>query len=156
MRKRSRTSICRILFTTICSLLFVISVNGCTKKPDVDQLRNDIQKKLEKYRGRTATGNADIYRLIHLEKTNGISKDKNHYVLEYKGEVECIKSFYIYADSSYSFKKATGAWGALVKGFLKEGTRIGFTGSMNYELTENGWTRGRNSTSMDTKYAPHL
>jgi hypothetical protein len=140
------------LFVLLISLLCVISGPGCAKKPDFNRLRADLEKKLEENRGDMTTGNSDIYSIISLEVTNHISKDKNHHTIEYKGQVECTKGFYMSDDGKYSVKRP--AWKA--KKHVTKGTLIKFTGSMDYELTGNSWKTRDSRTKMDIKYAPRV
>jgi hypothetical protein len=136
----------------LIALLFVISESGCAKKPDFNRLRADLEKKLEENRGNMTTGNADIYSIISLEITNHISTDKNHYIIEYRGQAECTKGFYMSDDGQYSLKRP--AWTA--RKHVTKGTLIKFTGRMNYEKTYGGWRTRDNRTEMGIKYAPQV
>jgi hypothetical protein len=133
-------------------LLFVVSESGCANKPDFNRLRADLEQKLKQSRGNVTTGNADIYSIISLEITNHISTDKKHYTMEYKGQVECTKGFYMSDDGKYSIKRP--AWTA--SKHVTKGTLIEFTGRMNYEKTYGGWRTRENHTEMGIKYAPRI
>ena len=151
MIKNVKTIAAGNLSLVILILLFLILSTGCTTKPDVDQLKGELESKLQKYRGNTSTGNADIYKIISLEKTNGISNDKR-YELEYKGEVKCIKAFYAYPDGSYALDNPRRGF----KEYIYKGKAFSFTGTMTYRLTEKGWKSIANSTRMSPSYAPPL
>ena len=134
-------------------ILLVFLLAGCgTKEPDAIQLRTDLERRLTENVGNTSVGNAEIYRIVSLQVTNSVSEDKNHYTMQYKGEVECVQGFYMSADGQYSISKPT--WKAARH--VTKGKLIEFTGSMDYELTASGWKSRQNSTTMNAKYAPRI
>jgi hypothetical protein len=132
---------------------FMVLLAGCgTREPDAIQLRTDLERILKENVGNTAAGNAEIYRIVSLHVTNSVSEDKNHYHMEFKGEVECVQGFYMAANGQHSISKPT--WKA--SRHVTKGTLIGFTGSLNYELKAGGWKVKQHSTAMNVKYAPRL
>jgi len=132
---------------------FIVLLAGCgTKEPDAIQLRTDLERILKENIGNTSVGNAEIYTIVSLQVTNSVTEDKNHYTMQYKGEVECVQGFYMSADGQHSISKPT--WKAARH--VTKGTLIGFTGSMNYALTASGWKSKQNSTTMNTRYAPRI
>ncbi len=138
------------------SALFVsviILMAGCSaKEPDATQLRADLEKILEENVGKTSVGNAEIYRIVSLQVTKSVSEDENHYTMQYKGEVECLKGFYMSADGTYSISRPT--WKAARH--VTKGKLIGFAGSMNYALTGSDWKSTHHSTTMNIKYVPRI
>ena len=138
---------------SILFISFMVLLAGCgEKEPDAIQLRTDLERILEENIGNTSVGNAEIYRIVSLQVTNSVSEDKNHYTMQYKGEMECVQGFYTSADGQYSIAKPT--WKAARH--ITKGTMMEFTGSMNYESTARGWKSKQHSTTMNAKYAPRI
>ncbi len=138
-------------------LLFVLLhlglLAGCAKKPpDFDQIKADLNTILQENRENTSTGNADIYRIVSLSIINSRLENEADYVVEYEGEVECTRGFYMFADGTYSVAKPSGK----AKRHATRGTLIGFTGRIDYESGATGWRIRDNSTTMKIKYAPRL
>ncbi|MBW2173713.1 MAG: hypothetical protein JRF64_03540 [Deltaproteobacteria bacterium] len=132
---------------------FVIVLGGCGKKePDAVQLRSDLEKTLEENIGKESAGNAEIYKIVSLQVTNSVAEGENHFRMDYQGEVECLRGFYMSADGRYSLSKPT--WKAVRH--VTKGKLIEFTGSMTYELNGNDWKSKQNSSTMNIKYAPRI
>jgi hypothetical protein len=102
--------------------------------------------------GKTSIGNAEIYKIVSLQVTNSVAEGENHFTMDYQGEVECLKGFYMSADGRYSLSKP--AWKAVRH--VTKGKLIEFTGGMTYELNGNRWKSMQNSTTMNIKYAPRI
>jgi hypothetical protein len=131
----------------------VIAIGGCGKKePDAVQLRSDLEKRLEKNKGETLTGNAEIYKIVSLQVTKSVAEGENHFTMDYQGEVECLNGFYMSAEGRYSLSKPE--WKAVRH--VTKGKLIEFTGRMTYELDGNYWKSKQNSTTMSIKYAPRI
>jgi len=131
---------------------FSVFVAGCAEKPDFDDLKAALEERLEKNRGNTEVGNADIYRITSLQIVNTLSEGKKDYTIEYKGEVECTADLYLSAEGKHSIKQPP--WKS--KRHITKGTRFEFAGSMRYASTLTGWKIRDNIVTMRPGYGPPL
>lgn len=137
----------------VFGILLVTWGAGCSSKaPDFEGLKGDLEKQLENDRGNSSKGNADIYKIVALTMVNRTATGKTGFTVDFEGEVECLKGFYMSGDGEYSVAKP--AWQA--KRHVTEGTRIPFTGRAEYESAGKGWQMRNYSTKMGLAYAPGL
>jgi hypothetical protein len=150
VNNRIATHKARVLWMAL-GILLVTCWAGCSSKaPDFEGLKGDLEKQLENDRGKTSKGNADVYKIVGLTIVNRTATGKTGFTIDFEGEVECLKGFYMSGDGEYSVAKP--AWQA--KRHVTEGTRIPFAGRAEYESTGKGWQMRNYSTKMGLAYAP--
>jgi hypothetical protein len=142
-----------LVFVFLAGFVLCFWAVGCSSKPpDFDRLRADLEKRLADDRGNTSKGNADIYEIVSLAVINQTAQGEDRFVFEIKGEVACLKGFYTSKDGEYSLSKPT--WKA--KRHLTLGSRIGFAGTVDYEMNGGKWNMVHFSVTMEQRYAPPL
>ena len=107
------------------------------QRPNFNKVKNYVQTWLQEVELEGEPLN-NIYQLVSCEKTNGYEIEKNSYALEYKGSLKLLRTVYhgwwgITADS-----KAQKQSPAKID---KKGNTIPITGTVIYQLTENGWRK---------------
>ncbi len=141
-------------------VLFTLVLSGCTSKstyPDVNNLADDMVSLMQKTNvdfGKNQQKLSDYYKLISFEGTNRTEVGERIYRIEFKGEVELIETIYNYGKNGYRrYFMPSRLRGAVQKGQVNKGTVIVFTGSADYELTENGWSNEKKSLLIKSRLA---
>jgi hypothetical protein len=140
--------------TSFLIALFVAigSLAGCTgaPEPDLDRLRTELDTMLQANVGNDKMGNADIYRIMSLEIGANMGDGQERFSIQFIGDMECLRGFYMFADGRYTFSKPKQG----ARWHVTKGNVIGFTGTMDFELTGKAWTKTNHNITMNLKYAP--
>jgi hypothetical protein len=140
------------------TLLFVLlgffAVIGCTgkAKPDLDRLTTELDNILQANQGKETKGNADIYKIVGLKIGNTLADGEDRLTVQFTGDFECLRGFYMFADGRYSYAKPKEK----ARWHVSQGTMIRFTGTMDFELSGNAWTKREHRITLSLKYAPPI
>lgn len=131
------------------AILFILAVNegcGLQSKPSEEL----VKKTLIECMARNNVNSGDepftpiikVFDVINIVKTNGLSKSKNEYVLEFAGKARVIKAFYKNSLYGTFFDKSrmniiSSGVGSVTTYSL--GQDVDIKGTAEYILSEKGW-----------------
>ncbi len=156
----SKSGIISKLFWIVC-ISFTIALSSCTSTPDlpgVDELADDMSYLIRKTKvdyGKGPQNLSDYYRILRFERTGDLEKGKLSRSIQYRGYIELLETVYDYGRYGHRAYLLSSKLGFLAcKGKIKKGTVVSFTGTTDYELTDDGWKQASYSVSMESELAP--